>query len=105
MRGLKNFESALEFTNGFLAYYNYIRPHSSIDKTPAEAAGVKYPYKNWAEIIQRHKPTEKIEILHMSRDRVKLPRVQIGRPSKKKKANKQKVESKINHSLTSTRLK
>ncbi len=97
MRGLKNFESALEFTNGFLAYYNYIRPHSSIDKTPAEAAGVKYPYKNWAEIIQRHKPSRKIEILHMSRDRVKLPQAQIGRPKK--------LRTKLIQSITAKKLR
>jgi transposase-like protein len=81
MRGLKNIETAHDFVAGFLAYYNYIRPHESLDnKTPAEAAGVAYPYKNWADIISKHKPTSVIIIEHQPRERVVLTRTQIGRP-------------------------
>ncbi len=49
MRGLKNLESAIDFTNGWLVHYNYLRPHEALDdKTPAEVAGIDYPYDNWA---------------------------------------------------------
>jgi putative transposase len=52
MRGLKSMESAKLFTDGWLVWYNYLRPHESLDnKTPAEYAGVKFPYSNWQEII------------------------------------------------------
>jgi transposase-like protein len=69
MRGLKNFETALDFTEGWLVHYNYLRPHESLqDKTPAEVAGVEYPYKNWADIIRKHKPTSKIVIEHQPRE-------------------------------------
>ncbi len=52
MRGLKDAKSALAFIDGFLAYYNYIRPHEALDgKTPAEAAGIKYDVKNWSDVI------------------------------------------------------
>jgi len=83
MRGLKNLESAVEFTQGWLVHYNYLRPHESLnDKTPAEVAGITYPYQNWADIIRKHTPSVKVTIEHQPRDRVKLPRIQVGRPRK-----------------------
>jgi putative transposase len=81
MRGLKNIETAHDFVDGFLAYYNYLRPHDSLDnKTPAEVAGIAYPYKNWADIISKHKPSVKVRVLHVERGTLKLPKTQIGRP-------------------------
>jgi len=95
MRGLKNLESAIDFTDGWLVHYNYLRPHEALDdKTPAEVAGVDYPYKNWADIIRKHKPSEKIIIEHQPRDRVKLPPVQVGRPRKRPKRIKRKTKDK-----------
>ena len=44
MRDLKNMESAHDFVDGFLAYYNYLRPHEGLEgKTPAQEAGITYP--------------------------------------------------------------
>ncbi|MBI4379180.1 MAG: DDE-type integrase/transposase/recombinase [Nitrospinae bacterium] len=81
MRGLKNIETAHDFTQGWLAHYNYLRPHESLnDRTPAEVAGIIYPYRNWQDIIREHEPTTKITIEHQPRDRVKLPTIQVGRP-------------------------
>ena len=52
MRGLKDIESAKLFTQGWLLYYNYLRPHESLrGKTPSQVAGVKYPYQNWQDIV------------------------------------------------------
>lgn len=83
MRGLKNIESAHDFISGWLVHYNYIRPHTALnDKTPAEVAGIDYPYKNWADIT-RHKPSKPVVIEHQPRDMVELPRIQIGRPRKR----------------------
>jgi putative transposase len=80
MRGLKNFESALEFTKGWLVHYNYLRPHESLnDKTPAEVAGIKYPYQNWADIIRKHKPTSKIIIEHQPRELLRKERIRISK--------------------------
>ena len=82
MRGLKNIESAHDFINGWLVHYNYLRPHSALDdKTPAEVAGIDFPYKNWADIT-RHKPSKPIIIEHQPRGTTKLPPIQIGRPKK-----------------------
>lgn len=84
MRGLKNYETAHDFVAGFLAFYNYLRPHESLEsKTPAEVAWITYPYRNWDDLIRNHKPTTKITIEHQPRERVRLtPPIQIGRPRK-----------------------
>jgi hypothetical protein len=53
MRGLKDLASAKRFTDGWLVHYNYFRPHESLnDKTPAQKAGLNFPYKNWADVIE-----------------------------------------------------
>ncbi len=83
MRGLKNIETAHDFVSGFLAYYNYLRPHESLDnKTPAEESGIDYPYKNWDEIIRKHRPSKMVVIEHQPRDKARLEPIQIGRPKK-----------------------
>jgi len=51
MKAFRNIETLIQFTDGFLVYYNYLKPHHSLKgKTPAEAAGVKYDVKNWQDI-------------------------------------------------------
>ena len=53
MRGLKQIETANLFTDGYLVFYNFLRPHESLeDRTPAEAAEVSFPYKNWLDIVK-----------------------------------------------------
>lgn len=80
MRGLKNFESALDFTEGRLVHYNYLRPHESLqDKTPAQVSGIVYPYQNWADIIRKHQPSTKVIIEHMPRTSLRLIQNRIGR--------------------------
>jgi len=54
MRGLKDIRSARLITSGWLLHYNYLRPHEALQgKTPAQVAGVKYPYKNWQDIVAK----------------------------------------------------
>jgi transposase-like protein len=80
MRGLKNFETALDFADGWLVHYNYLRPHESLqDKTPAQASGITYPYLNWADIIRKYVPVKKIIIEHMLRTAPRLLQTRIGR--------------------------
>ncbi len=53
MRGLKDVSTAADFAEGWAFNYNYIRPHEALgNKTPAEAAGIKFPYRNWAEVVK-----------------------------------------------------
>ncbi len=52
MRGLKKPETALEILDGWLVHYNFFRPHESLgDTTPAEKAGIKFPFKNWLDVV------------------------------------------------------
>jgi transposase-like protein len=52
MRALKNRETLKRFMDGWLVHYNFFRPHMSLDDmTPAEAAGLKYKYHNWADVV------------------------------------------------------
>lgn len=90
MRGLKNIESAHEFISGWLVHYNYLRPHHSLkDKTPAEVAGVDFPYKNWADIIRKHKPSKPVIIEHQPRNSVRIEQPQtIGRKRKRVRVSK-----------------
>lgn len=51
MRGFKDMDTLIQFTDGFLVYYNFFRPHEGLnDRTPAEAAKIDYRIKNWAEL-------------------------------------------------------
>jgi transposase-like protein len=87
MKGLKSLDSGMAFIDGFLVYYNYFRPNEALDgKTPAESAGIKFPYKNWAEIINQpvSKQTEiKSHIqprLKLITPKERLPVTHIGHP-------------------------
>jgi putative transposase len=52
MRGLKSKRTGERIMGGWLVHYNFFRPHEGLGNiTPAEAAGLKFPYRNWEEII------------------------------------------------------
>lgn len=52
MRGMKSMETARFLMAGWLVHYNYFRPHSSIqNRTPAQAACIRFPYHTWREFI------------------------------------------------------
>jgi transposase-like protein len=53
IRSFRDLETLIQFTDGWLVYYNYFRPHTALDgKTPAEEAGIKYDVKNWADLVR-----------------------------------------------------
>jgi putative transposase len=53
IRAFRDFETLKQFTDGWLIYYNYFKPHISLDgKTPAEQAHVQYDVKNWADLAR-----------------------------------------------------
>ncbi len=53
MRDLKTRQSAKLFTDGWLVFYNFFRPHEALGgKTPAQAAGIKFPFRNWLDIVK-----------------------------------------------------
>jgi putative transposase len=57
MRGMDKSETYQLILEGFILNYNYLRPHESLKgKTPAEAAKIDFPYKNWQGIIRSEMP-------------------------------------------------
>ncbi len=62
MRGLKSLVTAQQFADGFLAFYNFLRPHEKLEgQTPAQEAGVDCPKNTWGAVILRAKP--QVEVL------------------------------------------
>jgi len=54
MRGLKSPESAKLILDGYLVYYNFFRPHESLDnKTPAEVSRIHSDLKNWIDVVTK----------------------------------------------------
>ncbi|MFH1640319.1 MAG: DDE-type integrase/transposase/recombinase [Chloroflexota bacterium] len=54
MRALKNKDTLEKFMDGWLVHYNFFRPHTSLDdKTPAEVAGIKFPFRNWKDVVEQ----------------------------------------------------
>ncbi|MFC1870226.1 IS6 family transposase [Chloroflexota bacterium] len=83
MRGLHTVESARKYLNGWLVHYNFFRPHMSLkDSTPAQVAGIKFPFRNWKDITEQ--PYEKTARIKISQPKVvirDLPE-KIDRPRK-----------------------
>ena len=53
MRGLRDLKTARLVLDGWLLHYNYLRPHEALERTPAEAAGIRFPHKNWQDIVTK----------------------------------------------------
>jgi transposase-like protein len=52
MRALRNKNTLKTFMDGWLVYYNFLRPHMSLNgRRPAEVAGLTYDSHNWADIV------------------------------------------------------
>ena len=78
MRALKNKSTLEKFTDGWLVHYNYFRPHMSLeDKTPAESAGIDFPYHNWKELIEKqsYQNTSRIKIIEKPTIKIPKPRI------------------------------
>lgn len=52
-RAFRDVETLIQFTDGWLVYYNFFKLHEGLDnKTPAQEAHVKYDVKNWADLAR-----------------------------------------------------
>lgn len=57
MRGLKQRETARLLLDGWLVHYNFFREHQALgERTPAEKAGVKFPFKDWLDVVKSQSP-------------------------------------------------
>jgi transposase-like protein/ribosomal protein S27E len=58
LRGFNNLKSAQSLLDGWLVHYNFFRTHESLeDRTPADVAGIKFPYKNWLDVVEAQRVT------------------------------------------------
>jgi len=106
MRGLKNIDTAHDFIEGWLVHYNYLRPHTALnDKTPAEVAGIDFPYKNWADIIRKHKPSKPVVIEHQPRGSFRIETTGIGGRRRVRKSKRKRQSASVPTTLSSLRLK
>jgi len=64
MRGFRRVDTARAFMDGWLVHYNFFRPHMSLKgKTPAEVAGINFPFRNWKGVCEQpYEKTARIEI-------------------------------------------
>jgi transposase-like protein/transcription elongation factor Elf1 len=63
MRGLKSKDTANLILEGYLIYYNFMRPHIGLrGKTPAEKAGLNLPIRNWLDVVNEESKKYHIEI-------------------------------------------
>lgn len=61
MRGMDRNSNFQVILDGFVFYYNFLRPHMSLGgKTPAEVAQMTYPYKSWGDVVESQMP--KLEV-------------------------------------------
>lgn len=61
MRGLDSRETGQRYLDGWVLTYNFFREHEALDdRTPAEAAKVSPPFRDWADVV-RGKPHPKGE--------------------------------------------
>ena len=76
MRGLHTIDSARLFMDGWLVHYNFFRPHMSLkDMTPAMAAGIRFPFRHWKDVMQQpYEKTARIPVLSTPKPRVKSRR-------------------------------
>jgi len=53
MAGLCNEASVTIFIEGFKAYYNFVRPHTALNMTPAMMTGIASEKYDWIELIKK----------------------------------------------------
>ena len=61
LRGLKTFRTSEIILDGFVVFYNFIKPYLALDckrkgvkayKTPAKKAKIEFEFENWKELIE-----------------------------------------------------
>jgi len=87
MRGLHTLKSARKYLDGWLVHYNFFRPHMSLnDRTPASVAGIKFPFRNWKDIVEQpYEKTSRISVKTILDEPV-LPERRVVKISKTKRS-------------------
>ncbi len=79
MRGMQRKDTAQLVMDGWTIYYNHFRPHEALrGKTPAEAAKIERPFKNWEDVARQDvRPYSTIRVREFKDDTFKRRRVVI----------------------------
>lgn len=93
MRGFRTAETAQRFLDGWKVYYNFMKPHESLNsRTPAEAAGCDYHFRDWADVTRMAKPQvrvlvtpAKVEVLP------EVPEAKFRTPTRKLRVKKRRA--------------
>lgn len=57
MRGMDRNSNMQLILDGFVFFYNYLRPHMALGgKTPAQVAKIDYPYGSWGDVVRSEMP-------------------------------------------------
>ena len=73
LRGLDNIETGQRYLDGWVIDYNLFREHEGIDfKTPAEAAKVNPPFKEWEDVVKASPPDDRARITNLREARARL---------------------------------
>jgi transposase-like protein len=76
-RSFRDIDTLIQFTDGWLVYYNYFRPHESLDgETPAEAGKIKYDVKDWAGLV-KIPVTKQAEIITHTTPKIRVTKTKI----------------------------
>lgn len=95
IRSFKDIETLIQFTDGWLIYYNYFKPHQSLNgRTPAEEARVTYDIKNWADLARVPVPKH-IEIQSHQIPKVAIPKAKISLEHALSRHRKPRAERRI----------
>ncbi len=71
MRGMDRNSNFQLILDGFILYYNYLRPHMGLGgATPAQVASIDYPYKSWGDVVRSEMPRLTLTSEDRSRYRV-----------------------------------
>jgi putative transposase len=61
MRGLRTPQTAKRFLDGWMLYYDYMKPHEALDsRTPAEAASCGFHLRDWTDVVRMVKPQVRV---------------------------------------------
>jgi len=73
MRGMDRNSNMQLILDGFVFFYNYLRPHMGLGgKTPAQAAKTGYPYESWGDVVRSEMP--KVELTDEDKTRYRVGR-------------------------------
>ncbi len=100
IRGFKNMDTTRLLTEAWLVHYNFFRPHMSLkDRTPADVAGIQFPFRNWKDLTEQ--PYEFTARMPLDTPRGRMSKVRT--PTRRKLVKRLKPSRPVLTSVSSIR--